>query len=323
MKPIAPFDGKRVLLLGRFDEPYGAHSPLKVRALERLGCTVSVVEYAPKGFLDRIRRGDLPERIGRALDDARPDMVLALGPDLPAVGIIAELRAKHQAHWATWWPSDTGIAPTHVDVEAVDSLWVTSTDILERLPSARYLPHACDPSVHRPLRSRDEFRANVAFVGEVTPYRQELLAEVLEFGVAVWGPGWRRTRFKDYCRGESTTVEDYVRAYGGATVALNLYREGPQGTMASSSSGLNPRTFELAGMGAAQVMHARQDLHNQFAVGTEVLTFATPEELRRTVADLVNDHVRAEEMGHAARRRALSEHTYMHRFSTMLGSVFG
>ena len=91
MSPTAPFAGRRVLLLGRFDEPYGAHSPLKKRALERLGCTVVEVEYAPKGFMDRIRRGDLPERVGRALKDHQPELVLALGPDLPAVGIIAEL----------------------------------------------------------------------------------------------------------------------------------------------------------------------------------------------------------------------------------------
>lgn len=322
MSPVAPFAGRKVLLLGRFDEPQGAHSPLKRRALERLGCSVDVVEYAPRGFLDRIRRGDLPERIGHALKEQRPDLVLALGPDVPIASLIAELRELHPAHWATWWPSDTAVIPTSVDVSAVDSFWVTSTDLLAKFPTVRYLPHACDPSVHRPLRSPDEFRANVAFVGEVTPYRQELLAEVLEFGVAVWGPGWRRTRFKDYCRGESTKVEEYVRAYGGATVALNLYREGPEGAAASASSGLNPRTFELAGMGTAQVMHAREDLAAHFTAGEELLTFRDPEELRAIVGELVHDHQRAEALGHAARRRALGEHTYMHRLQALLESVF-
>jgi spore maturation protein CgeB len=321
VSPAAPFAGRTVVLLGRFDEPYGAHSPLKRRALERLGCAVAVVEHAPKGFLGAIRKGDLAERLGRALKDHRPDLVLALGPDLPGSGIIAEARKIHSCPWTLWWPSDSGVAPTWVDVQAVDHTWVTSADLVGKVKGVRYLPHACDPSVHRPLRAGEEFRANVAFVGDATPRREALLSEVLEFGVAVWGPGWRKTRLKDYCRGDSTTVENYVRAYGGATVALNLYREGPTGE-ARSSSGCNARTFELAAMGLAQVMDARADLPSLFAEGEEVLAFEDPATLKAIVKDLVMEHERAAEIGKAARRRALNEHTYIHRLTTLLEEVF-
>ena len=190
------------------------------------------------------------------------------------------------------------------------------------MKGVRYLPHACDPSVHRPLRPPDEFRANVAFVGDATPRREELLSEVLEFGVAVWGPGWRKTRLKEYCRGDSTTVENYVRAYGGATVALNLYREGPRGE-ARSSSGCNPRTFELAAMGLAQVMDARADLLALFAEGEEVFSFEDAETLKYLVRDLVADHERAGRIGKAARQRALEEHTYIHRIGVILEEMLG
>lgn len=322
MTPAPPFAGRTVVLLGRFDEPYGAHSPLKRRALERLGCAVAVVEHAPKGFLGAIRKGDLPERLGRALKEHRPDLVLALGPDLPGPGVIADMRKIHAAPWALWWPSDSGVAPTWVDVEAVDRTWVTSSELVGKVKGVRYLPHACDPSVHRPLRPADEFRANVAFVGDATPRRVALLSELLESGIAVWGPGWRKTRLKEYCRGESTTVEDYVRAYGGATVALNLYREGPTGE-ARSSSGCNPRTFELAAMGLAQVMDARADLPTLFTEGEEVLSFDDPEALQVIVRDLVADHERAVRIGKAARRRALEEHTYIHRLGVILEEMLG
>lgn len=321
MSPAAPFAGRTVVLLGRFDEPYGAHSPLKRRALERLGCAVAVVEHAPKGFLGAIRKGDLPDRLGRALKDHRPDLVLALGPDLPGPGVIREMRKIHEAPWALWWPSDAGVAPTWVDVEAVDRTWVTSSDLVGKVKGVRYLPHGCDPSVHRPLRPSEEFRANVVFVGDATPRREALLTDLLEFGVAIWGPGWRKTRLRDYCRGDQTTVENYVRAYGGATVALNLYREGPTGE-ATSSSGCNPRTFELASMGLAQVMDARADLPALFAVGEECFTFGDPAELKEVVRDLVADHQRADTIGKAARSRALAEHTYVHRLSGLLEEIF-
>ena len=35
-------------------------------------------------------------------------------------------------------------------------------------------------------------------------------------------PGWRRTKLRDYCRGELLSHEDYIRAYAGASVAVNV-----------------------------------------------------------------------------------------------------
>lgn len=322
MSPAAPFAGRSVVLLSRFDEVHAAHAALKRRALERLGCAVAVVEHTPKGFLARIRPGDLPERLGGAMRDHRPDLVIALGPDLPAPGIIASMRQIHPAPWALWWPSDGGVFPTWVDVQSVQQTWVTSAELVEKIPGVRYLPHAADPSVHRALRPDIEYRANVVFVGDATPRREALLSEVLECGVAIWGPGWRKTRLKDYCRGDLKTVEEYVRAYSGATVALNLHREGPAG-QSPSSSGCNARVFELAAMGLAQVADARLDLPRHFTVGKEVITFDDPAELKGIVKELVSDHTRAEAIGQAARRRAIVEHTYMHRLSVLLEEMLG
>ena len=317
MSPIAPFAGRTVLLLGRFDHSYSAHATLKRRALERLGCQVVVVEPRPSGFLARFTRASLTERLAAALREHHPDLVLTLGAELPPPAAVAELRTVHHAPWALWWHSDAGHLPSWDQVQAVDRTWVTGSDLVAKIPGVRYLPHGCDPSVHRPLRSRDEYRANVVFVGDATPRREALVTEVLECGVAVWGAGWRKTRLKDYCRGEMVEVEEYVRAYAGATVALNFHREGPEGEV-PGSSGCNARTFELAAMGIAQVVDARADLPALFAEGSEVLTFTDPSQLKGMVKELVADHPRAEELGHAARRRALGEHTYMHRLSQVL-----
>lgn len=322
MSPIAPYTGRTVLLLARFDHSYSAHATLKRRALERLGCQVVVVEPRPSGLLARFKRASLTERLAKALSEHRPELVLTLGAELPPPAAVAELRTVHHAPWALWWHSDAGHLPSWDQVQAVDETWVTGSDLVGKIPGVRYLPHGCDPSVHRPLRSRDEYRANVVFVGDATPRREALVSEVLEFGLAVWGSGWRKTRLKDYCRGEMVEVDEYVRAYAGATVALNLHREGPEGEV-PSASGCNARTFELAAMGIAQVVDARADLPALFEPGSEVLTFDDPAALKALVRDLVQDHERADLVGQAARRRALSEHTYVHRMQVLLGSVFG
>ncbi len=183
----------------------------------------------------------------------------------------------------------------------------------------RYLPPGCDPSIHRPMRARDRFRANVVFVGTATPHREELLAELVEYGLAVWGPGWRRTKLRDYCRGELLTHEDYVRAYAGASVAINLTCGGESGV--KEGPGCNRRLFEVAAIGVPQVVEENPDLHRHFREGSEILVSRTTADLRQLTSEALHDRAWAEQVAAGGRHRALGEHTYMHRLTELLHLV--
>ena len=166
------------------------------------------------------------------------------------------------------------------------------------------------------MRSRDRFRANVVFAGTATPHRERLLSELVEYGLAVWGPGWRRTKLRDYCRGELLAHEDYVRAYAGASVAINLSCGGPG--RCAGGPGCNRRLFELAAIGVPQVVEDNPDLHRHFSEGSEILVSRTSTDLRALTAVALQDRAWAEEVAAGGRHRALSEHTYMHRMTELL-----
>jgi len=168
------------------------------------------------------------------------------------------------------------------------------------------------------MRARDQFRANVVFVGQASPKREALLTEVIEFGLAVWGPGWRRTTLGAYCRGEQLTEQDYVRAYAGASVALNVHRERGDG---ARPAGCNQRVFELAAMGAAQVVDRRDDIALHFVPDRHVVMFDGASDLKDRVRSLLNDPPATEALGREARAAALAEHTYMHRMVQLLQTV--
>lgn len=314
--PHPVFGGRRILLVSGFSGERHAHAVLRRRALERLGCSVATVDLAAGSWLDRIRGGGARGRLIRALDDHAPDLVLALGPVIPDADVTHELSGR-TARWILWWGGDDGVEPPVESLDGYALVRAADSDLVARTPGAGYLPHGCDPSVHRPMRSRDEFRANVVFVGEATPRREALLGEVVEFGLAVWGPGWRRTRLRDYCRGDALSVEDYVRAYAGATIALNFHREGADGRV-PAAAGCNARTFEIAAMGVPQVVDDRADLASLFAEGDEVAVFREPSELKPLVREILHDPRRGEAMAAAARRRVLAEHTYIHRLRRLL-----
>ena len=236
---------------------------------------------------------------------------------------MAAYRRESGAIWVNWFCDELrsrsavgALAPGY------DVVFVAGSEVAEELESggvpAAYLPAGCDPSVHRPMRSRDQFRANVVFVGTASPHRERMLSELVEFGLAIWGPGWRKTKLRDYCRGELLDHEDYVRAYAGASVAVNIHSEAPG---EAPDAGCNRRLFELAAIGVPQVVEDRPDLQRHFREGSEILVARTPAQLKGLTMEALQDRPWAEEVAAGARQRALGEHTYMHRMHALVTAV--
>lgn len=322
------FPETRVLLVGAFDEALHAHAALRRRALERLGCRVATVNLiGTGGWLSRLRRVGLRDRLARALASATPAVVLVLEGTQVDAEMVTSLRHGGGAVWVNWFcdarRSAEDIRPF---AAAYDAVFVADGATVEQLdapgnPPVHYLPAGCDPSIHRPMRARDRFRANVVFAGTATPHRERQLAELVEFGVAVWGPGWRRTKLRDYCRGELLGHEDYIRAYAGASVAVNV---GCAEDMAGRADpGASRRLFELAAIGAPQVVEEHADIHRHFREGSEILVARTPADLRSLTAEALHDRAWAEQVAAGARQRALAEHTYMHRLAALMQAVAG
>jgi spore maturation protein CgeB len=322
-----PFSGLRVLYVAPVNDAELSHNGLRRRALERLGCTVVSLDPEHAGWLDRMIRRDMEHRLRGPLDQHEPDLVLVAGQGVVPPEAIEHLRGGRRARWVQILDDELGDADRASREAAVyHDVFVGATaavGVLDRygVKHAHYLALGCDPSVHKPLRARGPFRANVVFVGAASPRREKFLAELVEFGLAVWGPGWRRTSLKDYCRGELPGTEDYVRAYAGATVGVNVHRSAAGN--GGGATGVNRRTFELAAIGIPQVVDHREDLPRHFEEGSEVLVYGTPEELKGQVKRMVQEDKYRERLATAARHRALQQHTWMHRMAELLGMVTG
>jgi len=324
----SPPTDTRILLVGAFDEALHAHAGLRRRALERLGCRVATVNLiGTGGWLSRLRRVGLHDRLARAIAGTSPALVLVLEGNQVDAAMVASLRQSGGPAWVNWFCDARRSAEDVLPLAAAyDVVFVADRATADALdvpghPPVHYLPAACDPSIHRPMRARDRFRANVVFAGTASPHRERQLFELVEFGVAVWGPGWRRTRLRDYCRGELLSHEDYIRAYAGASVAVNLActDEGAE----VRDPGASRRLFELAAIGAPQVVEEHADIHEHFREGSEILVARSPRELRSLTAETLHDRAWAEQVAAGARQRALTEHTYMHRLSALLRAVGG
>lgn len=317
------FAGKRVLLVDRADDTFHCDGALRRRALERHGCEVLSVDLVGGSVLERLRRLSLAERVSRALRGGTPDLVLVARREALSLDEVKALRAEVKVPWVLWTSDEMPDLPALLAVApAFDRVYASGSDLAaavgERFTGVgRYLPLACDPSFQRPMRARGPFRANVVFAGRATDQREMLLGGLVEYGLALWGPGWRKTLLRDYCRGELPKAEDYVRAYAGATVAVNIhYVDGLD--PAHPGRGCNQRVFELAAIGALQMVDARADLPALFTPGEELLVYRDGDELKELVRRALYDQAFRDTIAAAGRQRALQQHTYMHRTMVIL-----
>ena len=95
---------------------------------------------------------------------------------------------------------------------------------------------------------------------------------------------------------------------------LNITRT-PHATVYASSTA---RPFELAAMGCCIVSNPCEGMEEWFEVGKEIAVVNDADEAVETYRQLLADEALRRQMGEAARRRALSEHTYGHRASQLI-----
>lgn len=316
-----------VLVVAAFDDAHHVHALHRVRGLERLGCRVEEFDLLWRPvLLQRFTAGDIHGRLERTIAETAPTVVLVVGgAEHLDTDRVDQLRAAGAATWINWFPDDLRTVLRVADhARAYDRVMAASSDVAGALSAALgkpvdLLPLAADPSVYRPTPGEGQYRANVVFAGRATGRREALLTELVEFGLAIWGPGWRRTRLRDYCRGEVPSTTDFVRAYGGATIAINIHHTTPEA--AQPEAHCNQRVFELAAMSVPQVVDARRDLERWFTPGEDLLTFQNGDELKAIVEELLHDAPRREAMAASARAELMARHTYMHRMSDLLQKV--
>jgi spore maturation protein CgeB len=149
--------------------------------------------------------------------------------------------------------------------------------------------------------------------GSLYYYRQEILRELGEFDLKMWGGqfDWMMNRLPGRHMGREVVLEDKARAARAARIALNPLHY-------AEINALNCRAFELAGCGAFQLVTAQPVVAEHFVPGVEIETFASVGELIEKIRHYLQHPAAAAEIARRASIRAHSEHTYEHRLAEIL-----
>ena len=186
--------------------------------------------------------------------------------------------------------------------------------------------NALDPLTHYPVTPDPNYGASLSFLGNRLPDREarveEFFLKAAELAKGeqflLGGNGWEDKRMPSNVRyvGHVGTAEH--NAFNCTPKAvLNVSRE----SMARYGFSPATRVFEAAGAGACLITDAWEGISMFLEPGAEVLVAQNGEEVAEHLQHLSPE--RASNIGHAARRRVLSEHTYQHRGKQVDGILSG
>ncbi|MGJ5590536.1 CgeB family protein [Micrococcus lylae] len=325
----------RVLLVG---PRFHGYSEAMAEALRALGHEVTVHEYDATGStLDAVRNKvahDLPggrglqwqqrwydDRAIAALHTVRPDALLVVKGDVFSERWWDTVHAWGGPSVVWFYDERERMSFPEQTLAGLPAVATYSSADSERLRArgvnAHHLPLAFDSLIRWRRRPVDA----VTFIGARYPQREAMLRTLAGAGVPVKAFG------RDWSRHPSDVLRSRHWRGAGVPAGRNLARDEAYGVMAGSEATLNihgrqdgftMRTFEACGVGAVQLVD-RPEVEHYFAPGEEVLVFQDQAELDDLAARVVADPVWARTVAARGQRRALAEHTFVHRMQTLQG----
>ncbi len=176
--------------------------------------------------------------------------------------------------------------------------------------------NALDPTTHYPVAPDPRFEADLAFLGNRQPGREARVEEFFlrpaaalpQHRFLLGGAGWDdKLVTANVNRVGHVGATDHNAFNSTPRAALSVKREG----LARYGFSPPPRVFEAAGATACVITDAGKGIEAFFEPGRETLVARDGDEVIEQVQRLTTE--RARQIGVAARRRALAEHTYAQR----------
>jgi len=328
--------------------PYESLYPFYHNILTAHGHEVRVVDnkknYLPIGgatmwdYQRQHRRLRLPRfnnrivnrRLRQAAQQWQPDLILLFKCENIFSQTIDSLRRDTQAVIFNWdhdnpfWSENTSVDLLR-SIRLIDGFGIWAKHLFPALYSigcqrVEYLPMFFNVErfrLQQELSAEEQahFSSDMAFVGNGSPERAEMLRNLLDFDLAIWGH-WEWLSAGDplrsKVRGSGLHGRDYARALRSTKIGINVMNM--QCRMAS-----NTRTFEVTGLGRLLLTeYSREQAEELFIEDKEIVCFRSPEELRDKASYYLTHNAERERIAKAGQIRTLHEHTLEHRLQRIV-----
>jgi spore maturation protein CgeB len=174
-----------------------------------------------------------------------------------------------------------------------------------------YLEYAAPKIYPRPKLAK---KYPITFVGQHTSRREAYFKHLADLGLKIWGyHQWQQSSLASIARGP-VPVKTAHQIIGHSQIVVNMLT----GTTRTQPQEINIRIFETLAHGTFLLTQDYPHLHKYFKAGKELVTFTTPQDLRRKAIYYLSHNREREAIATAGYRRILRDHT----FDTRLRQLF-
>jgi len=180
-----------------------------------------------------------------------------------------------------------------------------------------YLPLAFDSNLEGPVEDNKP-RMAISFMGAPYPNRVNFFGKLAGRDFHIYGEGWDKYTNPAIAIGDRRITEKESQGiYLRSDININLHSSALANELGRGDF-VNPRTFELAGLGAFQLTDMRRLLTSHFNPADEVLALSSWNDMERAVDYFIENEAERKAIAKRAQARVLREHTYNHRAQEIL-----
>jgi len=258
-------------------------------------------------------------RLMETVLDFRPDAMLGIAQSpmfnpellikLRKAGIILCFWFVEDYRIFSYWRSYAPFFDHYLTIQK-DPFW----DELQQMGCRNfyYLPPAFDANL-RTHETEQLPAIPVSFVGAPYPNRIHFFSQLERADFQIYGDAWVACGNGSVVIGDRWISDEEARSiYRRSLININLHSSRRPASFGEGDF-VNPRTFELAGLGAFQLTDMRQLMPLHFDLKEEITALTSWEEMTGAIDHFLGCESERREMARRAQERVLREHTYRHR----------
>ncbi len=329
-----------ILLVSNHNPHFTNTVVYRENALKKLGH--QVIFFEDRDFLipGRIRqknsflqKWDLKRLNRKMVETARktePDLCLMVG----GFRILKEslLELKKMGVQTAIWTSDVPLdfTPVIETSPLYDHIFCAGTEAIEVLNKngihkAVWLPYACDPDYQKPIeltkKEKKQYSNDLVFIGAFYPNRWDILKELEDYNLRIWGPNWKMAVGADK---KNIAVEDikidvkeWVKIYNASKIALVIHYQDRK----TPSFQASPKVYEALACKCFVLVDRQKDIFSIFEDGKHLVSFKNINDLKKKIDYFLNHSKERKKIAAQGYQEVLKKHTYDHRIKKMFSII--
>jgi len=287
--------------------------------------------YPPRRipFMDSLEKEKMNQRLSEVIKDSKPDVMLVLMGETISPETLR--KAKKQGVVVANWFHDTVLAPQRRDfVQEIspfyDYFFIVDSESVQkeiRISSrlVKTIPLACAPQVHKVMDLAEEdkrkYRSQISFVGTMKFDREEVLSQLTDFDLGIWGYWRKKNPQLARCYREMHSFgEEATKIYNASDIVLDI-NQGNE----NQHFYVTPRVFEVPACRAFLLTEENPSLSKLYEIGQEIVCYRDEKELRTLIKYYLAYPEERMRIARRGQERAYGDHTYEKRLSQILSFI--